>query len=179
MKKKDIDFGLKDIKIENYKLKKSKFSTYFTLVFFFIILVYIFFNVEFKKDDLLSDTPSKELNLEDNFLERNINLEDDQNIQETDSIIIKEVYSEPIITEINYLSGKYYIIAGSFSNYNLSLNKANEIKNFGFNCFIISPINQNKMYRVAVDNFDNVEKAKEMLTFYKEKINNELWILKH
>jgi len=85
----------------------------------------------------------------------------------------------PSITEVYYLNGKYYIITGSFSNYNLSLNKANLLNKNGFNALIISPVNQNKMYRVAVDVYDELDVAKENLKTYKEKLNNELWILKH
>ena len=81
--------------------------------------------------------------------------------------------------EVNLLSGKYYIISGSFSNYNLSLNKANFLNDNGFNAFIISPVNQNKMFRVAVDVYDDIDTAKENLKSYKEKLNNELWILKY
>ena len=85
----------------------------------------------------------------------------------------------PTITDVNFLNGKYYVIAGSFSNYNLSLNKANLLNKNGFNALIISPINQNKMYRVAVDVYDELDIAKKNLKSYKEKLNNELWILKH
>ena len=83
------------------------------------------------------------------------------------------------INEVSYRSGKYYIIAGSFSNYNLSLNKANDLAENGFNVIIISPINQNNMYRVAVNTYDEINNAKKNLSLYKEKLNNELWILKH
>ena len=49
----------------------------------------------------------------------------------------------------------------------------------GFNALIISPINQNKMYRVAVDVYEELDIEKKNLKSYKEKLNNELWILKH
>jgi len=35
------------------------------------------------------------------------------------------------------------------------------------------------MYRVAVDVYDELDIAKKNLKSYKEKLNNELWILKH
>ena len=35
------------------------------------------------------------------------------------------------------------------------------------------------MYRVAVSSHDEINNAKENLSIYKKKLNNELWILKH
>ena len=35
------------------------------------------------------------------------------------------------------------------------------------------------MYRVAVNTYDEINNAKKNLSLYKEKLNNELWILKH
>ena len=35
------------------------------------------------------------------------------------------------------------------------------------------------MFRVAVDVYDDIDTAKENLKSYKEKLNNELWILKY
>ena len=46
------------------------------------------------------------------------------NINETDD---SKSNNLPTITDVNFLNGKYYVIAGSFSNYNLSLNKSNKI----------------------------------------------------
>ena len=101
-----------------------------------------------------------------------------------DSIPLKvinqsEIKFEKQIVELDSLTGNYFIIEGSFSNYNLSLNKANFLNDNGFNAFIISPVNQNKMFRVAVDVYDDIDTAKENLKSYKEKLNNELWILKY
>ena len=86
---------------------------------------------------------------------------------------------EKTITELDTLSGKYFIISGSFSNYNLSLNKAKLLLDDGYQPVIILPINYNNMYRVAVDLYDNIELAKINLASYKEKLNEKLWILKH
>jgi hypothetical protein len=83
------------------------------------------------------------------------------------------------ITEINHITGNYYIISGSFSNYKLSLNKANNLLDKGFSAIIIFPVSYNNKYRVAIKTFNNVEDAKEKLPSYKKQINDELWILKH
>ena len=57
-------------------------------------------------------------------------------------------------------TGKYYIISGSFKDYELSLNEANEFLNNGFQSSIILPIqNKNGYYRVAIDAHLNKEEA--------------------
>jgi len=83
------------------------------------------------------------------------------------------------ITEINHITGNYYIISGSFSNYNLSLNKANNLMDKGFDAIIIFPVSYNNKYRVAIKKFNNVDEAKQNLPSYKKQLNDELWILKH
>ena len=77
-------------------------------------------------------------------------------------------------------TGKYYIISGSFKDYELSLNEANEFLNNGFQSSIILPIeNKNGYYRVAIDAHLNKEEAIIALNNYKNTLKKELWILKH
>ena len=76
-----------------------------------------------------------------------------------------------------HLTGNYFIIEGSFSNYNLSLNRAMTLSDQGFQPIIIIPKNNN-MHRVAVDMYTDLEIAKESLEAYRNKLNNKLWILR-
>ena len=178
MSKNDYDFGLKQVDLNDYKLKGNNSSSFFILCFLCIIGYYFYDNFEYNlKNKSIELDPISENNIIVD--EKVISIDtttfeyiDDSNLDVQDIESIE-------IDEINYLSGKYYIIAGSFSNYNLSLNKANFLNDNGFNAFIISPVNQNKMFRVAVDVYDDIDTAKENLKSYKEKLNNELWILKY
>jgi hypothetical protein len=88
-----------------------------------------------------------------------------------------EIESLQILTQ-DKLTGKYYIIAGSFSNYQLSLNKANMLLNLGYQPIIILP-NKDNMHRVGVDLFDDIDAAKKSLENYSKKLNDKLWILKY
>ena len=186
MNKKDIDFGLKDIKIDDYKLKKNNSGKLIFIIILIAVTISYFQYSSKKSVDQIDSSNLKSLN---NIKKSNNNLTIDTLISyNKDSAILlndfeesnKEIAINSSNTiEVNLLSGKYYIISGSFSNYNLSLNKANFLNDNGFNAFIISPVNQNKMFRVAVDVYDDIDTAKENLKSYKEKLNNELWILKY
>ena len=99
-----------------------------------------------------------------------------------DSIPLKvinqsEIKFEKQIVELDSLTGNYFIIEGSFSNYNLSLNRAMTLSDQGFQPIIIIPKNNN-MHRVAVDMYTDLEIAKESLEAYRNKLNNKLWILR-
>ena len=77
-------------------------------------------------------------------------------------------------------TGKYFIISGSFKDYELSLNKANEFLKNGFQSSVILPIqNKNSYYRVAIDVHMNKNDALNALNKYKNNLNDELWILKY
>ena len=175
MSKNDNDFGLKKIDLNEYKLKNNYLSHILVLG---ILLVsgYFFFNkfyISEKSQVITKDISESKSDIDD------ITIQTDSLTYITNSSPEVEVKETGEINEVSYRSGKYYIIAGSFSNYNLSLNKANDLAENGFNAIIISPINQNNMYRVAVNTYDEINNAKKNLSLYKEKLNNELWILKH
>ncbi len=186
MNKKDIDFGLKDIKIDDYKLKKNNSGK---LIFIIILIVVTIFYYKYSSKELVDQIDSSNFKSLNNVEQNNNNLTKDTLVSHNQDSLVQlndlEQSNEEIAVnssktiEVNLLSGKYYIISGSFSNYNLSLNKANFLNDNGFNAFIISPVNQNKMFRVAVDVYDDIDTAKENLKSYKEKLNNELWILKY
>ena len=186
MIKKDIDFGLKEIDINQYKLKKN--NTGKTALILILILCFFYFSYNLDKlnfsEKSIVENDEKEILAfsaveNNNFFPLKDSLVEMENNENPEQLSNNTDNNSPKIKDINFLSGKYYIISGSFSNYNLSLNKANFLNDNGFNAFIISPVNQNKMFRVAVDVYDDIDTAKENLKSYKEKLNNELWILKY
>lgn len=177
------DFGLKKVDLNKRKLKKK--NNFFIPLFLVIsVLTIILFNnnldLSFNKN--IDNKSSKEFISSESPVV--IDIVKTDSLNNDDSIPLKVINQSQIkfekqIVELDSLTGNYFIIEGSFSNYNLSLNKANLLNKNGFNALIISPINQNKMYRVAVDVYDELDIAKKNLKSYKEKLNNELWILKH
>ena len=194
MKENNDDFGLLDIDSNKYKIKK-KFNFFFLLIILFLstgIFYYIKNNTHlFENKDLVSKIDSirtKQKNIDSTIIE----FEFDSIIiaKNSDSIIVQnkdtieiisnntiEIESLQILTQ-NKLTGKYYIIAGSFSNYKLSLNKANMLLNLGYQPIIILR-NRDNMHRVGIDLFDDIDAAKKSLKNYSKKLNDKLWILKY
>ena len=192
---KDNDFGLKNVNLKNYKIKKNNSSIIF-LVFILLIATYFYSKKEIYFDDMSENKITIKEKSNNKFIDEKIlnddikiiedsseNSNDDEKIKnleirETFYTINKSSIENIKILEVDTLSGKYYIISGSFSNYNLSLKKAKSLLNEGFQPIIIKP-KSNNMHRVAIDLYDDIELARLSLVSYKNKLNNKLWILKY
>ena len=194
MKENNDDFGLLDIDTNEYKIKK-KFNFFFLFIILFLstgIFYYIKNNTHLLKNkNIVSKIDSirtEQKNIDSTIIEFKLDSmiiaknSDNIIVQNNDTIEIInnntiEIESLQILTQ-DKLTGKYYIIAGSFSNYKLSLNKANMLLNLGYQPIIISP-NKDNMHRVGVDLFDDIDAAKKSLENYSKKLNDKLWILKY
>ena len=194
MKENNDDFGLLNIDTNEYKIKK-KFNFFFLFIILLLstgIFYYIKTNTHlFKKKNIVSKIDSiitKKKHIDSTIVE--FKLDSMIIAKNSDSIIVQnndtieiinnnniEIESLQILTQ-DKLTGKYYIIAGSFSNYKLSLNKANMLLNLGYQPIIILPDKDN-MHRVGVDLFDDIDAAKKSLENYSKKLNDKLWILKY
>ena len=191
---KDNDFGLKKVDLENYKLKKNK-SSIIIIVIILLITTYFYLQKEIYFNDIIKNKIVLKEQSNNNIKKDNISDDDSKiiidsykdlnNDEKIESFEIRETFNETNssfinikILEIDTLTGKYFIISGSFSNYNLSLKKAKSLLNEGFQPIIIKP-KSNNMHRVAIDLFDDIELAKLSLISYKNKLNNKLWILKY
>ena len=193
MKKNSDDFGLLNIDTNEYKIKK-KFNFFFLFIILLLstgIFYYIKTNTHlFKNKNIVSKIDSiitKKKHIDSTIVE--FKLDSMIITKNSDSIIVQnndtieiinndiEIESLQILTQ-DKLTGKYYIIAGSFSNYKLSLNKANMLLNLGYQPIIILP-NKDNMHRVGVDLFDDIDAAKKSLENYSKKLNDKLWILKY
>ena len=194
MKENNDDFGLLDVDTNEYKIKK-KFNFFFLFIILFLstgIFYYIKNNTYlFKNKNIVSKIDSirtEQKNIDSTIIE--FKLDSMIIAKNSDSIIVQnndtieiiynntiEIESLQILTQ-DKLTGKYYIIAGSFSNYKLSLNKANMLLNLGYQPIIILP-NKDNMHRVGVDLFDDIDAAKKSLENYSKKLNDKLWILKY
>ena len=193
MKENNDDFGLLDIDTNEYKIKK-KFNFFFFIILFLSTGVFYYIknnthllknkNIVSKIDSIITkkkhiDSTIVEFKLDSMIIAKN---SDSIIVQNNDTIEIInnnniEIESLQILTQ-DKLTGKYYIIAGSFSNYKLSLNKANMLLNLGYQPIIILP-NKDNMHRVGVDLFDDIDAAKKSLENYSKKLNDKLWILKY
>ena len=191
---KDNDFGLKKVNLKNYKLRKNKSGVIF-LIFILLIVTYFYSKKEIYFDELTQNETIKEKSNNKSFDEKLLNddkkiIEDSSEnsnndekiknfeIRETFNTINKSSIESNRILEVDTLSGIYFIISGSFSNYNLSLKKAKSLLNEGFQPIIIIP-KSNNMHRVAIDLYDDIELARLSLVSYENKLNNKLWILKY
>ena len=194
MKENNDDFGLLDIDTNEYKIKK-KFNFFFLFIILFLFTGIFYYiknnthllknkNIVSKIDSIRTeqkniDSTIIEFKLDSMIIAKNF---DTIIVQNNDTIEIIynntiEIESLQILTQ-DKLTGKYYIIAGSFSNYKLSLNKANMLLNLGYQPIIILP-NKDNMHRVGVDLFDDIDAAKKSLENYSKKLNDKLWILKY
>ena len=194
MKENNDDFGLLNIDTNEYKIKK-KINFFFLFIILFLstgVFYYIKNNTHLLKNkNIVSKIDSirtEQKNIDSTIIEFKLDSiiiaknSDNIIVQNNDTIEIInnntiEIESLQILTQ-DKLTGKYYIIAGSFSNYKLSLNKANMLLNLGYQPIIISP-NKDNMHRVGVDLFDDIDAAKKSLENYSKKLNDKLWILKY
>ena len=194
MKENNDDFGLLDVDTNEYKIKK-KFNFFFLFIILFLstgVFYYIKNNTHLLKNkNIVSKIDSirtEQKNIDSTIIEFKLDSmiiaknSDTIIVQNNDTIEIIynntiEIESLQILTQ-DKLTGKYYIIAGSFSNYKLSLNKANMLLNLGYQPIIILP-NKDNMHRVGVDLFDDIDAAKKSLENYSKKLNDKLWILKY
>ena len=180
MKKSENDYGLKEINLDDYKLKKNNFP-----IFPLLVLFLLFGIIYYYKDIFINNNIQTDLKKENNNFNKIKEEERSSNAKSlsADSITLiptkEDLVNFNSVTEINHITGNYYIISGSFSNYNLSLNKANKLLDNGFNAIIIFPVSYSNKYRVAIKKFTNIDEAKEKLPSYKKQLNDELWILKH
>ena len=176
------DFGLKKVDLNKRKLKKKKARPLIPLFLVISVLTIVLLNnyqdLSFNKN--IDNKSSKEFISSESPVV--IDIVKTDSLNNDDSIPLKVINQSQIkfekqIVELDSLTGNYFIIEGSFSNYNLSLNRAMTLSDQGFQPIIIIPKNNN-MHRVAVDMYTDLEIAKESLEAYRNKLNNKLWILR-
>jgi len=175
------DYGLKKIDLSKIKKVKNNKGTSFMLFVGVIVVISTVILIYNSKNEgvELDNHEVKEIKSESiTALIAVDTLKSDSQIVEKNKLPIKIKSSEVLIYDKK--TGKYYIISGSFKDYELSLIEANEFLNNGFQSSIILPIkNKNGYYRVAIDAHINKEDAIIALNKYKNTLKKELWILKH
>ena len=175
------DYGLKKIDLTKIKKIKNNKGIRFMLFIGMGILASSIIGIYISKNEEVEVTNNKDQEIKNESKTTSIlvdTLKSNSEIIKKNDLPITIKTSEVLIYDNK--TGKYYIISGSFKDYELSLNEANEFLNNGFQSSIILPIqNKNGYYRVAIDAHLNKEDAIIALNKYKNTLKKELWILKH
>ena len=74
---------------------------------------------------------------------------------------------------------KYYLIVASFLDNDLAFDYAEKLILSGSNVIIIPPFSTSKLTRVALLEYETLEKANIGLDKYKDEFADKLWVLKY
>jgi len=74
---------------------------------------------------------------------------------------------------------KYYLIVASFLDNDLAFDYAEKLILSGSNVIIIPPFSTSKLTRVALLEYETLEKANIGLDKYKDEFDDKLWVLKY
>ncbi len=83
------------------------------------------------------------------------------------------------ISEISQPLDKYYLIVASFLDNDLASDYAEKLILSGSNVFIIPPFSTSKLTRVALLEYETLDKANVGLDKYKDEFDDKLWVLKY
>ncbi|MBT3541985.1 MAG: hypothetical protein HN486_00715 [Flavobacteriaceae bacterium] len=74
---------------------------------------------------------------------------------------------------------KYYLIVASFLDNDLAFDYAEKLILSGSNVIIIPPFSASKLTRVALLEYETLDKANIGLDKYKDEFDEQLWVLKY
>ena len=83
------------------------------------------------------------------------------------------------ISEISQPLDKYYLIVASFLDNDLAFDYAEKLILSGSNVIIIPPFSTSKLTRVALLEYETLDKANIGLDKYKDEFDEQLWVLKY
>jgi hypothetical protein len=83
------------------------------------------------------------------------------------------------ISEISQPLDKYYLIVASFFDNDLAFDYAEKLILSGSNVIIIPPFGTSKFTRVALLEYETLDKANIGLDKYKDEFDEQLWVLKY
>ena len=84
-----------------------------------------------------------------------------------------------VISEISQPLNKYYLIVASFLDNDLAFDYAEKLILSGSNVIIIPPFSTSKLTRVALLEYETLDKANIGLDKYKDEFDEQLWVLKY
>ena len=84
-----------------------------------------------------------------------------------------------VISEISQPLDKYYLIVASFLDNDLAFDYAEKLILSGSNVIIIQPFSTSKLTRLALLEYETLDKANIGLNKYKDEFDNKLWVLKY
>jgi|TARA_B110000046_G_scaffold44944_1_gene49975 hypothetical protein len=83
------------------------------------------------------------------------------------------------ISEITQPLNKYYLIVASFFDKDLAIDYADKLILSGSNVIIIPPFSKSKFTRVALGEYETLEKVSAGINNYKDEFDEQLWVLKY
>jgi len=83
------------------------------------------------------------------------------------------------ISEISQPLNKYYLIVASFFDKDLAFDYAEKLILSGSNVIIIPPFSNSKFTRVALGEYETLDKVSIGLDNYKDEFDEQLWVLKY
>ena len=83
------------------------------------------------------------------------------------------------ISEISQPLDKYYLIVASFLDNDLAFDYAEKLILSGSNVIIIPPFSTSKLTRVALLEYETLNKANIGLDKYEDEFDDKLWVLKY
>tara|TARA_B110001450_G_scaffold245868_1_gene259380 strand:+ start:149 stop:628 length:480 start_codon:yes stop_codon:yes gene_type:complete len=84
-----------------------------------------------------------------------------------------------VISEISQPLDKYYLIVASFFDNDLAFDYAEKLILSGSNVIIIPPFSTSKFTRVALLEYETLDKVNIGLDKYKDEFDEQLWVLKY
>jgi hypothetical protein len=101
---------------------------------------------------------------------------------ENDPIILESFESKPKIGEItliNEITGKYYIVIGSFIDEDLAMDYAKKLVKDDIGVYLINSIKKKRYTYLAVDSSDKFEEAKQIAKDLSSKYPKGAWVISY
>lgn len=120
-------------------------------------------------------------------LEANIGLESNHDVStetenHSDQLIVENFESKTKIGEIiqvNEITGKYYIVIGSFIDEDLAMDYAKKLVKNDVGVYLINSIKKKRYTYVAVETSDNLENAKQIARDISSKYPKGAWVISY
>ena len=100
--------------------------------------------------------------------------------EEAGPVVLDSNSSEGQNRFLEQRTGKYYIVVSSFVDQDLAKDFAAKLNGEGFDTFVMAPYGKKKYYRLGIEQSGSFSEANSKLTSdLKEKLGNDLWVLKY
>ncbi|MCK4661955.1 MAG: SPOR domain-containing protein [Bacteroidales bacterium] len=135
-------------------------------------------NIDFSSlNPIKSPDTQKVVAITDTDTSVNIDNAIDKLTEKQNALLYKEKETEPEPEKPILIRYKYYLITGSFRNYEYAQNLHNKLTDDGYQSEVLEK--ENELYRVSISSFTNKNLAlKELYKIRSEKEKDSVWLLK-